>query len=167
MFQFLKSPNFWQGRFGFNPFAIVIHITDGNKESVKNWFLNPKSQVSSHYLICKNGDIIQFVDEKDTAWHCGAIKNPKWELLKPKINPNYYTIGIEFEGFDNEHLTLHQLYIGAWLLFKVSASWSIPIDLEHIIPHFWINGSKLCPGNGVNIGYLVRLAQILKNSKDI
>jgi len=104
------------------------------------------------------------VEEKDTAWHCGIIKNPKWGLLKNKVNPNYYTIGIEFEGFNHEQLSLAQLLIGAWLLFKISASWGIALDLEHVIPHNWINGSKDCPGRGVNLGYLIRLVRILKNN---
>lgn len=165
IFEFLKSPNYQKGRSGHNPQAIVIHITDGSKESVKSWFLNPKSQVSAHYLVCKNGDVIQFVEEKDTAWHCGKIQNPKWELLKPNLNPNLYTIGIEFEGKDNEHLTMFQVYIGAWLLFKISAGWGISMDLLHVIPHNWINAGKICPGSGINIGYITRLAKILKNNE--
>ena len=164
MFQIIKSPNHWKERKGYKPEAIVIHITDGAKEGVKSWFLNPASQVSAHYLICKDGDIINFVSEKDTAWHCGIIKNPKWGLLKNRVNPNYYTIGLEFEGFNHEQLTFQQLVIGAWLLFKISASWGIALDFEHVIPHNWVNGSKACPGQGINLGYLIRLAKLLKNN---
>ena len=164
MFQLIKSLNYWKERKGYKPEAIVIHITDGNRKSVINWFLTPASQVSAHYLICKDGDIIKFVEEKDTAWHCGIIKNPKWGLLKTGVNPNRYTIGIEFEGFNHDQLTPVQLLIGAWLLFKISASWGIALDLEHVIPHNWINGSKACPGQGVNLGYLIRLVRILKNN---
>ena len=186
MFQLIKSLNYWKERKGYRPEAIVIHITDGNRKSVINWFLTPASQVSSHYLICKDGDIIKFVEEKDTAWHCGLIKNPKWDLLKLKtsptasvslfsqppsqfkpsviVNPNRYTIGLEFEGFNHEQLTFQQLVIGAWLLFKISASWGIALDSEHVIPHNWVNGSKACPGLRVNLSYLIRLAKILKNN---
>jgi len=164
MFQLIKSPSYWKSRKGFKPEAIVIHITDGNRKSVINTFLNSKNQVSAHYLVCKDGDIIQFVDEKYPAWHSGYIKNPKWGLLKLGINPNLYTIGLEFEGFDDEQLTLTQLIIGSWLLFKVSASWGIPLDQDHIIPHNLVRADKICPGKGVSIGYLIRLAKILKNN---
>ena len=163
MFQIIKSLNYWKDRKGYKPEAIVIHISEGNRKSVINWLLTPASQVSYHYLICKNGDIIQFVEEKNTAWHCGYIKNPKWSLLKKGVNPNYYTIGIAFEGFDDEQLTLPQLLIGAWLLSKISAARGIYLDLEHVIPHNWINSSKICPGAGISLDCLLWIAQRLKD----
>jgi len=164
MFQIIKSLNYWKERRGYKPEAIVIHISDGDRKSVINWFLTPASRVSAHYLICKDGDIIKFVEEKDTAWHCGIIKNPKWDLLKPRVNPNRYTIGLEFEGFNHDELTLAQSLVGALLLFKISARWGIALDSEHVIPHNWINGSKACPGRGVNLSSLIWLARILKNN---
>ena len=164
MFQKINSPNYWKERKGFKPEAIVIHIADGNRDGCISWFLNPASQVSAHYLICKNGDIIQFVDEKDSAWHCGFIKNPKWELLKPGVNPNRYTVGIEHEGVDNEQLTFRQLYISSWLIFKISEKWNIPLDKNHIIPHRWIHAGKICPGDGINLKYLIKLARLFRNN---
>nr|WP_072774986.1 N-acetylmuramoyl-L-alanine amidase [Desulfitobacterium chlororespirans] len=32
---------------------------------------NPASQVSSHYLVLKDGRILQLVKDEDTAWHAG------------------------------------------------------------------------------------------------
>ena len=50
---------------------------------------NPKYKVSCHYLISRNGRIIQMVKEKNIAWHAGKSK---WKQFK---NLNNYSIGIE------------------------------------------------------------------------
>ena len=64
--------------------TIVIHETDGSYISALNWFLNPRSRVSAHYLVrAWGGGITQFVAEGDTAFHAR--------------NANPYTIGIEHE----------------------------------------------------------------------
>jgi N-acetyl-anhydromuramyl-L-alanine amidase AmpD len=62
-----KSPNFWVGRKGYRPEAIVIHIMDGTLIGTDSWFANHTSQVSAHYGIGKNGEIHQYVQENDTA----------------------------------------------------------------------------------------------------
>ncbi|TMK24444.1 MAG: N-acetylmuramoyl-L-alanine amidase [Actinobacteria bacterium] len=64
--------------------AIVIHETDGSYLSALNWFQNPRSHVSAHYLVrAWGGGITQFVAEGDTAYHARAA--------------NPWTIGIEHE----------------------------------------------------------------------
>ncbi|RLG70037.1 MAG: N-acetylmuramoyl-L-alanine amidase, partial [Candidatus Iainarchaeum archaeon] len=101
-YEFIKSPNFWKGRRGFKPEAIVIHITEGTASSTIDWFTRIESQVSSHYLIDRSGKVYQFVKEEDTAWHAGKVVQASWKLLKQGVNPNFYTIGIELEGFDDQ-----------------------------------------------------------------
>ncbi|TMC77576.1 MAG: N-acetylmuramoyl-L-alanine amidase, partial [Chloroflexi bacterium] len=50
--------------------TIVIHETDGSYISALNWFRNPRSRVSAHYLVqAWGGGITQFVAEGDTAFH--------------------------------------------------------------------------------------------------
>jgi N-acetyl-anhydromuramyl-L-alanine amidase AmpD len=91
--------NFRQGRPGsFRPEAIVIHIMDGSMRAADSWFNDPRSQVSAHYGVGAGGEVHQYVKETDTAFHAGTIVRPSWPLLKPGVNPNYYTIGIEHEG---------------------------------------------------------------------
>ena len=51
-------------------------------------------KVSSHFLIKRNGELIQFVSCKDRAWHAGESK---W---KNNSNCNDFSIGIELEGSD-------------------------------------------------------------------
>ncbi|NJL16247.1 MAG: N-acetylmuramoyl-L-alanine amidase [Nitrospira sp.] len=96
--QWIGSPNKDKGREGFRPEAIVIHIMEGTLKGTDAWFRNEESGVSAHYGIGKTGEIHQYVGESDTAWHAGRMVAPTWQLLKPDINPNWYTIGIEHEG---------------------------------------------------------------------
>ncbi|MDB4040103.1 1,6-anhydro-N-acetylmuramyl-L-alanine amidase AmpD [Methylophilaceae bacterium] len=51
-------------------------------------------KVSPHFLIKRNGELIQFVSCKDRAWHAGESN---W---KNKSNCNDFSIGIELEGSD-------------------------------------------------------------------
>jgi N-acetyl-anhydromuramyl-L-alanine amidase AmpD len=55
---------------------IVVHITGSPEseegyEASKNEFLKPGNQKSIHYLIKKNGMIMQLVKDSDRAWHAG------------------------------------------------------------------------------------------------
>lgn len=75
-----------------NPEAIVVHIMDGSLSGTDAWFASQASEVSAHYGIGKAGEVHQYVEEADTAFHCGTVKNPSWPGLKRKrstqsINP--------------------------------------------------------------------------------
>src|SRR6185437_10548693 len=91
--------NFRAGRpSGLRPAAIVIHIMEGSIGSADDWFQNPASSVSAHYGVAKSGEVHQYVDEHDTAFHAGTVVSPTWTGIRPGVNPNYYTVGIEHEG---------------------------------------------------------------------
>ena len=92
------SSNFRKGRHGYEPRVIVIHIVVGSLESAGMTFNDRCSAVSAHYGVGKTGEIHQFVEESDTTLHAGTVVRPTWRLLGPRVNPNYYTIGIEHEG---------------------------------------------------------------------
>ena len=69
---------------------IIIHYTGMKKESEAIQRLqDPKSKVSSHYLIRKNGDMIKLIPDLYEAWHAGVSS---WKHFK-SINKN--SIGIE------------------------------------------------------------------------
>lgn len=54
-----------------NPTHIVIHVTGTDSlESVKRTFMAANS-VSSHYLVTKDGQLLQFVPDRYRAWHAG------------------------------------------------------------------------------------------------
>ena len=78
---------------------IIIHYTGMKKESVAIKRLqDPKSKVSSHYLIKRNGGIISLVPDLFEAWHAGVSS---WKHFK-SLNKN--SIGIETVSYT--HLTL-------------------------------------------------------------
>src|SRR5689334_6011320 len=80
--------------------AVVIHIIDGSLQDADSTFGDNTLQGprSAHYAVGRNGDVHQYVEEQDTAFHAGRVVNPTWGGLKRSpdgtfINPNYYTIG--------------------------------------------------------------------------
>lgn len=142
-----SGKNFRVGRpAGFRPAAIVIHISDGCLSSADAWFNNPEAQVSAHYIVAKSGAIHQYVKEEDTAYHAGAPVNPTWKLLRPGVNANWYTIGIEHEGRPEDPWGEEQYQASAELVNDIAQRWSIPLDEDHIVLHREIRGNKSCPG---------------------
>ena len=77
---------------------IIIHYTGMKKQSsaIKK-LCDPKSKVSSHYLINNNGKIINMVPDLYEAWHAGKSK---WENFK---SINKYSIGIEINNPGHQH----------------------------------------------------------------
>jgi N-acetylmuramoyl-L-alanine amidase len=150
------ASNFIKGRpQGFGPEAIVIHIIDGSFAAGESVFLDPSAQKSAHYAVSKSGEVHQYVDENDTAFHAGVVVNPSWSLLKKGVNPNYYTIGIEHEGRPDDVWPEEQLSASASLVLEIAARWAIPLDLDHVIRHHQIRASKSCPGNWLTIDNLL------------
>ena len=70
--------------------SIIIHYTgmQSERESLKR-LTSKKSEVSSHFLIGRNGKIFSLVDVKYEAWHAGKSM---WKKIK---NLNKNSIGIE------------------------------------------------------------------------
>ena len=77
---------------------IIIHYTGMKKEShaIKK-LQNPKSKVSSHYLIKNNGEILKLVPDLYEAWHAGVST---WKRFK-SLNQN--SIGIEITNPGHQH----------------------------------------------------------------
>ncbi len=159
----VPSPNYHKTRGGYKPVAIVIHIMEGTLAGTDSWFKSPLSDVSAHYGIGFNGEIHQYVDEKDTAWHAGRVHEPCWKLIKTNgpdqyVNPNLYTIGIEHEGDENKEWTEATYHSSSMLLRQISIRWQILLDRNHVIGHHEIYSLKACPGNKVNLERLINMA---------
>ena len=73
--------------------SIVVHDTEtpGVTEAatIVNWFQNPRSKVSAHYIIGKRGELVQCVPDEKRAWHAGPSK------LDGREKVNDYSVGIE------------------------------------------------------------------------
>jgi N-acetyl-anhydromuramyl-L-alanine amidase AmpD len=108
---------------------------------------DPTTQKSAHYGISRAGIVHQYVQETDTAFHAGIVVRATWTLLKPKVNPNFYTIGIEHEGTADDVWPSEQLNASSALIAQIAARWKISLDENHVIFHHQIRASKTCPGN--------------------
>ena len=129
--------------------AIVIHETDGSYLSALNWFKNPRSHVSSHYLVrAWGGGITQFVAEGDTAFHARAA--------------NPWTIGIEHEYNPRQAIwhTDAQYRSSALLVCAIAKRYGIPIDRKHIVGHNELPGTDHSdPGPTWNWNYYMSLVR--------
>jgi N-acetyl-anhydromuramoyl-L-alanine amidase len=97
-------------------------------------------QVSAHFLVRRNGDVVQFVSCDQRAWHAGASQ---W---RGQTNCNDFSIGIELEGLEGERFRAAQ-YRALERLLR-AACWAYPTlrdaaGHEHVAP-----GRKGDPGAG-------------------
>ena len=154
---FIPTWNYKKGRDGYTPEIIVIHIAEGSKQSVIQEFTNPVTQKSTHFLVCKDGEVLQFVQVWDTAWGNGIPVNPTaWEIKRRSgLNPNLYTVSIEFEGYAHEDITGIQYEKGAELLRFLSKELKIALVRELVIGHREIRANKSCPG-------IIRIEKLLE-----
>lgn len=157
----IPGSNFYKGRDKWVPDMIVIHATEGGRASVIQTFQSSKPPKSTHFMVCKTGEIVQFVATVDTAFGNGIQVSPTDPVVVsrntlPNHNPNLYTISIEHELLKEEIPTPAQYAASAELLKFLSEKWDIPLDTEHVIPHHAIDAAKTCP-NKLDIRHLLSL----------
>lgn len=122
-----KSPNFDE-RNGQKPEVIVVHYTSmESTEAVLKKFADPKSKVSSHYLIDEKGNIYHLIDEEKRAWHAGVSS---WA---GKEDVNTHSIGIEISNRNGEPYTKEQLFSLTLLCKDIMQRNGIPP--ENIVGH--------------------------------
>jgi N-acetylmuramoyl-L-alanine amidase len=89
------SPNF-NSRNGASVIFLVLHYTAmDTAEAAIERLCDPKSEVSSHYVIDEKGAIYRLVDEENRAWHAGVSF---WDV---KTDLNTTSIGIEIANPGN------------------------------------------------------------------
>ena len=127
------SPNFnLPKRSKQNIKFIILHYTGMKKESsaIKK-LCDEKSNVSAHYFIKKNGNILNLVPDLYEAWHAGISS---WKSFK---SLNKYSIGIEIQnsGHDhfNENYKIAQIHSLRKLMKKLINEYRI--NLKNILGH--------------------------------
>jgi N-acetylmuramoyl-L-alanine amidase len=66
------SPNHGERADGRKPDIILLHYTGmSTPDSALDWLCREESQVSSHYFVHENGEVVQMVPETRRAWHAG------------------------------------------------------------------------------------------------
>ena len=93
------SPNFTSKKRKLNQIKFIIFHYTGMKNELAaiKRLTDIQSEVSSHYLIKNNGDIITLVPDLYIAWHAGISS---WKNYK---SINKYSIGIEISNSGHEY----------------------------------------------------------------
>ena len=161
----ISTRNFWpyrqdpETRVRYTPRALVLHITDGTFNSTVNHFQNPNSQVSSHWIVDRDGEWHKVVDEKHASWTNGLVVNPTWQGITP-TNPNLYTISVEVVN-QGELPSWRQWASWARGCRDILKRYNWPVDDIHIVNHYEINGRKRCPGIWFSRFYLKLLLKFV------
>ena len=139
-------------RIGWNPPACTL------VNAIRN-FVEPSHNVSTHFIVGLNGEIIQMVDLADKSNHCGGSNPPK----------NSDSVGIELEGAVGDVITGRQYIAMAKiirLLYDLTGFLPNPnlptfiVDARpKILGHSEINQDKQDPGYNMNYSLLLQLVQ--------
>jgi AmpD protein len=102
-------------------------------------------EVSAHFLVRRDGELLQFVSCDARAWHAGASS---W---RGRADCNAFSIGIELEGLEGERFEPAQYDALAQLLAALQVRYPIAaiVGHEHIAP-----GRKNDPGAGFDWAWL-------------
>ncbi|HEU0274266.1 MAG TPA: N-acetylmuramoyl-L-alanine amidase [Candidatus Udaeobacter sp.] len=132
--QFIQSPNH-SCRNGGRIDKIVLHCTEGSLEGTIKEFQNPGGrQVSAHYVIDRNGDIYQMVNDSDRANHC--------------MGANESSIGIEHVATETDSLNPPQATASIALIRWLLEQYHIPrtnIFGHDFAPGYCKSGGTSCP----------------------
>lgn len=114
----------WAGTTNFNmrkPNFVIIHHTAQNScDQTLKTFTLPRTQVSAHYVICKDGMVHHMLNDYLRAWHGGVSK---WGNL---TDVNSASIGIEIDNNGFEPFTGYQISSLLRLLDTLKKRYAIP-----------------------------------------
>jgi len=137
----LQAPAYWAGTTNFNlrkpNFVIIHHTAQDACDKTLETFITPKTQVSAHYVICKDGTVHHMLNDYFRAWHGGA---GKWGNL---ADVNSSSIGIEIDNNGFEEFTEAQINSLLRLLGKLKQTYNIPTS--NFIGH-----ADIAPGRKVD-----------------
>ncbi len=134
------SPNFDQRR----PNYVILHQTSNdNLERALATLTDPQRGVSAHYLIGRDGSLLQLVDEAARAWHAGE----SWWAGDTDLNSA--SIGIELDNTGEEPFAEAQIAVLLDLLAELQSRHRIPSAnfLGHgdVAPGRKVDPSRLFP----------------------
>lgn len=129
--EMINSGNFSRRPFGKKVDMVIIHATMTNRmNDVVNHFCDPKSGVSTHYLIGRDGRTVQLVPESKAAWHIGK------SYFNGRKNLNGSSIGIHLVGDIDIDFTNEQYSACAELCAGIISKYDIKVEnivgCEHV-----------------------------------
>ena len=120
----MKLPSNWVGTINFGlrkPNSVIIHHTAQKScEQTLKTFTLERTQVSAHYVICKDGTLHHMLNNYLRAWHAGA---GKWG---GQTDINSSSIGIEIDNDGTEIFTEAQMNCLMGLLATLKKTYAIP-----------------------------------------
>jgi N-acetylmuramoyl-L-alanine amidase len=118
---------------------IIFHYTGMKKESAAiSRLTNIQSEVSSHYLIKKNGDIVVMVPDLYIAWHAGKSS---WKSFK-SLNKNSIGIEISNPGHENNYLNFSKKQVQSIIYLSKSLLKKYKIKTSNVLGHSDIAPSR-------------------------
>ncbi|MDB5101018.1 MAG: N-acetylmuramoyl-L-alanine amidase, family 2, partial [Cyanobacteria bacterium RYN_339] len=142
----MPSPNFNDRPAGKRIDTIVLHHTgdNGTAQDTGRFFQDPASKVSSHYIVGKDGTIVQPVQDDKRAWHAGVSS------YRGVDDVNDFSLGIEIanKGDDRDPYTDAQYEALANLVAWMMQTYNVP--MERITGHKYValpRGRKDDPSN--------------------
>jgi N-acetyl-anhydromuramyl-L-alanine amidase AmpD len=151
----------------FRPQFIVYHMTDGPSFTGPASFDQDGDGVpdgSTNYIIEKDGTIRELVPPGSAMpWANGTTTgmegiNPKRNIVyeaAAQDNLNKQSISIEMVGIVGERITPEQLAAGQALSAHLSATYQIPMDEQHLLPHSDITTDRTDPGGSYDVMEMV------------
>ena len=129
--RFIPSPNWGMRSVGDRIDTLVIHSTVINTlEGTERAFLDDKERrVSAHYVVDRDGTIVQMVDERRTAWHAGVSE------LNGRTGVNDFSVGIELVNLNDgkDPYPDAQYEAVKCILQDLRQRWHVPD--EHVVSH--------------------------------
>ena len=114
----------WVGTTNFNvrkPNFVIIHHTAQNTcEQTLKTFTLPRTAVSAHYVICRDGVVHHMLNDYLRAWHAGAAR---WGNV---TDVNSSSIGIELDNNGEEIFAAPQMQSLYDLLARLKKTYNIP-----------------------------------------
>lgn len=154
------------------PDMIVMHTTGGKTTSGVNTIMNPKNEVSYHFIIDEDGTIMQFVDIEHWAFANGTNNDPDSKYYHDKsalpivrerfINANWYTVAISFGNMQEGNPTPEQLDAVIWLIhhirYEVERVYGkiMQINRDTIVGHREVMTATDCPGDNFPYDEIIR-----------
>jgi N-acetylmuramoyl-L-alanine amidase len=138
------SPNFNERKVPIS--MVVLHYTEMKPlDTAIQRLCDPQAQVSAHYLISEEGEVISLVEESDRAWHAGK------SYWRGERDVNSASIGIELDhpghGLGYRNFSSLQIEALIPLLGKILKEHQIP--RSNVVGH-----SDVAPGRKTDPGEL-------------
>jgi N-acetyl-anhydromuramyl-L-alanine amidase AmpD len=115
---------------------IVIHITDGQEKlnGTVSWFKDPSARVSAHYVVGRDGEVVQMVKHNDIAWHASSANGDSIGIEHVARSPHEWDKKLGHP--DPGMMPTDQQYCSSAALVNwLCGQFNLPIDRDHVMGH--------------------------------